>query len=133
MDQGPHVASYGVCGSTFTPHRKGLVTPKAAFSLPHQKKVVCVAVPAALMLHCVFCCAVSPDCPPYSTAPSPRTDHHHATRLASNSGQPWTTLNWAAHNSTHSRVHENWEDEVQTPPGHMPIMSLYVLTTYLCL
>ena len=64
--------------------------------LPHQQKVVCVAVPA-LVLHCVFCCAVSPDCPPYNTAPSPRTDHHSPTRTASNSCRPWTTLTTHCH------------------------------------
>ena len=42
-------------------------------ALPHQQKVVCLVVPP-LVLHCVCCCAVSPDCPPYSTTAAPRTN-----------------------------------------------------------
>ena len=73
------------------------IMPLLLSPLPHQQKVVCAVVPA-LLLHCVFCCAMSPDCPPYSTAPSPRTDHHSPTRTTSNSCQPWTTLGpWTAH------------------------------------
>lgn len=75
-------------GSRCAQYKSGSCIPcKRHHCHGHQQEVVCAAVPA-LVLHCVFCCAVSPDCPPYNTAPSPRTDHHSPTRTTSNSCQP---------------------------------------------
>ena len=76
----PSHCSHSPCGGVVgggtevvgVPSTSQVAAYHARDTLPHQQKVVCTAVPA-LVLHCVFCCAVSPDCPPYNTAPSPRT------------------------------------------------------------
>ena len=55
---------------------------------PHQQK----AGVSPLVLHGVCCCAVSPDCPPFSTTTSPRTGPYSPTRTTLSSCQPWTAL-----------------------------------------
>ena len=101
----------------------------------------------------MFCCAVSPDCPPYNTAPSPRTDHHSPTRTASDSCQPWTALRPVHGQHICSQIREmrcitTWSHDSHAtnsgacvvPLVHHEVsadlhwdMHLYGLTTCLCL
>ena len=72
---------------------------------------VCVVVPP-LVLHRVCCCAVSPDCPPYSATASPRTD---PTSLYMDYPDSFGKLPMLT-------LQPDQEEKVHTPHGHMTVM-----------
>ena len=76
MNQGPHVVSHGVCGSTFTPHRNGLLTPKTALHCHIKRRLYVLLYQQFCTLCALLCCvprrpslqhcSISKDRPPQS-------------------------------------------------------------------
>ena len=76
----------GVVGVTTT--SEVLIRNMQEIALPQQQELICMCVNVpTLVLHCVFCYAISPDSPPYSAVPSPIKDRlpqsykHHTQQL----------------------------------------------------